>query len=155
VDTFNPSLLDDRRMLFIALHGIPGQEYLYGDNYATGPHVSAFYNLDLSRTVVFAASCYFARTPFLQAVLDCNPRALIAGEGYNYARNQTLVGAYLLGFYVRTILEHTPGADPCWLLTSAKIMLQSHTALLRKGSRKRRREDAQANADALKFNLYT
>jgi hypothetical protein len=91
----------------------------------------------------------------LQAVLDCNPRALIAGAGPNFARNHTLAGAHLLGFYVRRLVETCPAMPPEWILKSAKTYLHDQTLKLQRSHRKRNQETALANADALQFELYS
>jgi len=78
-DAFDAGLLLGRDLLYLALHGIPDQPYWYGDHYLTALTVDALQNLNLRKTVVFVASCHFTAGPFLDALLACRPRALIAG----------------------------------------------------------------------------
>lgn len=155
-DAFDAGLLLGRDLLYLALHGIPDQPYWYGDHYLTALTVDALQNLNLRKTVVFVASCHFTAGPFLDALLACRPRALIAGSGENYARNQSLVGPHLLGYFLRRSLE--AGLPPRLALATAKYRVQITTNRLKSRAKTkdvRLVEDIQANTDALQFEVLT
>ena len=155
-EQFSPGLLAGQDLLYFALHGLPDQPYWYGDDYLTAMSTDAFLHLDLSRTVVFVACCHFTAGPFLPAIQACHPRALIAGNGENYARTETLVGANLLGFFLRRALAaHVP---PNLALASARYRLFLHTNRLRANTNDRpldarTNQDIAANTDALQFEV--
>jgi hypothetical protein len=164
IDTFDPGLLADRRLLYFSLHGIPDQPYWYGQDLVTAMSVDAFQGLDLSDTVVFVANCHLGETPFLPAILDCNPRCLVGGTGVNFTRAHTLVGAHLLGYLFRLALEL--GLEPQHAFAIARYSLrkrndhtaaQAGTLTQHKDRHKRRRleENMAANTDALHFRAYT
>ena len=142
-------------LLYLALHGMPGQPYLYGDDLVTALHVDAFRDLDLSACVVFASSCHFPDTPFLKALLHCRPRMLVAGHGQNYARNTSLVGVHRLGYYLRQGLQ--AGIPPGLAFAAARQRLRYHLHTLktrRPRADPRRAEDIAATEDTLAFEAW-
>jgi len=179
----DPGLLEGRDLLYLALHGLPGEPYWYGDGAMTALSTAAFRGahdgrpLALRNTVVFVASCHFTEGPFFAALLACRPRALIAGSGENYARSLSLVGPHLLGYYLRRALE--AGLLPRLALEVAKARLRGATRRLQSasdgadrghpadragqgkafprprpgGAAARLAEDIAANRDALRFEV--
>lgn len=151
-------------LLYLSLHGYETLPYLHGDRGTPAVAVADFQNLDLSQTVVFAASCHFTQTPFAPAILACNPRLLIGGPGRNYTRPQTLVGANLLGYLLRIVLQLNTGGvhplPPTIALSIAKAGLHVRTNILKQrqkrtddhDTRLRLAEDIHANLDALNFH---
>ena len=164
---FDPGSLRNRALLYFSLHGIPNQPYWYGADHVTAMSTDAFQNLDLSNTIVFVANCHLAETPFLDAILDCNPLFLAGGKGENFTRGHTLIGAHLLGYLFRVAVSlHAPPAQALALakytLTLRTDALQQETERLKNRSAKRRlnelrrvREDIAANRDALDFQSFT
>lgn len=157
--TFDPGVLsclqESTALLYVALHGMPGQPYLYGDDLVTALHVDAFRDLDLSACVVFASSCHFPDTPFLKALLHCRPRMLVAGHGQNYARNTSLVGVHRLGYYLRQGLQ--AGIPPGLAFAAARQRLRYHLRTLktrRPRADPRRAEDIAATEDTLAFEAW-
>jgi len=158
---FDPALLRHQSLLYFSLHGIPDQPYWYGDNHTTAMSVDAFRNLDLSETVVFVANCHLPDTPFLAAILACNPLFLAGGKGENFTRGHSLVGAHLLGYLFRLALQLR--IPPAHALAMAKYTLTTRTDALREETRRtkgraakhRIAEDIAANQDALEFTAFT
>lgn len=168
IEQFSPDLLCGRDLLYFSLHGLPDQPYWYGDDYLTAMSTEAFLHLDLSQTVVFVASCHFTAGPFLPAIRDCTPRAIIAGAGENYTRGESLVGANLLGYFLtRALAAHLP---PRLALATARYRLYLHNHRLRyqlpsppgrgerrpesaRGEGTRLAQDLAANQDALHFEV--
>jgi hypothetical protein len=160
-DDFSTRLLTHHDLLYFSLHGLPNQPTWYGDHNTPALSTHAFTGpdgepLDLSRAIVFVATCYFTDSPFLPAILACRPRALIAGTGPNYARGETLTGAHLLGYYLRQALDlHLP---PAFALATAKrriTLLNTRLHLHIDHHNARLQEDIQANIDALAFEVLT
>jgi len=121
----------------------------------------AFHNLDLSETIVFVANCHLPDTPFLEAILDCNPLFLAGGTGVNLTRGHSLVGAHLLGYLFRLAVELR--IPPAVALAMAKYTLTLRTDALdletkrikTRSAKRRLSEDIAANRDALEFTAYT
>jgi hypothetical protein len=149
---FPRRLLEGRDLLYIALHGMPGEPYLYGDGYETALMLEVLEGLDLSHTTVLITACHFTETPGLQAFLDCRPRLVIAGDGPNYARNITPVGAHLLGHSLRRGLQL--GLAPAAAFRLAQFRLQ-RAVIAPTRHTIRNVEDRAANRDALQFRTYT
>jgi len=158
---FDSALLRHRKLLYFSLHGIPGQPYWYGANHTTAMSTAAFHDLDLSDTIVFVANCHLPQTPFLQAILDCNPLYLVGGQGVNFTRGHSLVGAHLLGYLFRLALELR--IPPAQALAMAKYTLTARTGALQedakrlknRSAKRRLLDDITANQDALDFTAYT
>jgi len=128
-DTITPAHLDQPDLLYVKLHGIPGQPFWYGDHWATALDVDIITALDLSPTTVFIANCHtfqqredgIQKSPMLQALLDAGAQAVVGGPGQNYAKSHHLHGADLLGFYFRIALScHCP---PVWAFRLARATL--------------------------------
>ena len=160
-ELFDSGLLHHRDRLYFSLHGTPDQPYWYGADHITAMSIDAFQALDLSGTVVFVANCHLPSTPFLDAILECKPRFLAGGQGTNFTRGHSLVGAHLLGYLFRIALSLD--IAPPNALAMAKYTLTTRTEAAaqdaaREKSRARRRrlrEDIAANKDALEFRSFT
>jgi len=160
-ERFDPASLRHRNLLYFSLHGIPDQPYWYGADHITAMSTDAFQALDLSATVVFVANCHLPDTPFLSAILQCEPRFLAGGQGTNFTRGQSLVGAHLLGYLFRIALSLDIAPRHAFAL--AKYTLTTRTQALtnaaaREKNRARKRhlaEDIAANTDALDFRSFT
>lgn len=127
-------------LLYLALHGRPGEDALYGDDGVPALTVDQVRGWDLAGCVVFAATCYLPVTPFLEAFRAVGA-VVIAGPGPNYTPAHTLAGASLLGLWVRRGLELGLGAEKALALARIRVYLQI-------GNR-------AAARDALEFQLYT
>jgi hypothetical protein len=149
-------LLQNRDLLYFSLHGRTRDVHWFGDDDEIALHVDAFQGLDLSRTVVFVANCYLPTSPFLGAILACGPRLLVAGEGQNFTRTGDLIGANLLGYYIRRAVQL--GLPPRQAYTLALARLKTKCRTLSRKARAgdaQAREDLAANRDALAFSVYS
>jgi hypothetical protein len=125
-------------LLYLKLHGVKHEPYLYGDNWTTALHTTALAGLDLSGLTVFSACCHFFDTPWPDAFAEAGCDQIIAGHGLNWARSQTVAGADRLGRLFRIFLSaHMPVARS---LDLAKFCL-AHTR-------------DRATQDALQFHLW-
>lgn len=109
-------------LLYLALHGLPGDGVLYGDYGWPAVHVADVRRADWSGTTVFAQTCHFPQTPFPAAFLQAGARAVIAGSGENYSPARGLAGASLLGLWVRRGLAL--GWSPARALALAKMRVR-------------------------------
>lgn len=128
------------RLLYLALHGRPGEDTLYGDEgipALTADQVRAW---DLAECTVFAATCYLPETPFLAAFTRAGA-VVIAGRGPNFSPARSLAGASLLGRWVRRGLAWGLPPRAALALGKARVAVQL-------GNR-------AAARDALEFQLYT
>jgi hypothetical protein len=157
LDTFDPGLLAGHDFLYFALHGLPAQPYWYGDHWETAIGAEHFQDLNLKDTVVFTTACYFDdESPMFEALRACKPRMLVGGGGENLTRRQSLIGAHLLGYILRTTLE--TGLNPINAFSLAKQTLKLRNLAIPKHTRAkdpRLAEDYLANRQALKFRIWT
>lgn len=126
-------------LLYLALHGRPGDPVLYGDFDWPALHAGAIQG-DWRGVVVFAATCYLPDTPFLAAFTQAGA-VVIAGRGENYTPVHQLAGASLLGLWVRRALAW--GARPDLALALAKWRVRAALT------------NWAAARDALEFECYS
>jgi len=140
-------------LMYFSLHGTPGDDCWYGEDWLPAIEARDFEGRDLSSTVVFVANCYFEFSVMAEAILDCHPKALIGGAGVNYTRGGKLVGTNLLGWYVRRLLAG--GLDPVPALHLAKLGVKGKIAQIKNRwyMRKGDKEDLAANEDTLHFKI--
>ena len=153
-------------LLYLSLHGYPDVPYLIGDQGLPAVSTADFQGIDLSNTVVFSASCHFTETPFVSAILACNPKLLIGGPGRNYTRSLSIVGANLLGHLFRRALQHNYPAHLAFLIAKSALNIRTYRLKKRKDQlpppdhsddrtynlHLKLAEDIYANLDALKFH---
>ncbi|MFH1485969.1 MAG: hypothetical protein ABIH46_07860 [Chloroflexota bacterium] len=140
MDSFTPSLMEGYEFLYFKLHGMPGQPFWYGDDGVTAISAHQIAEANLVGAVVFVANCHLPESPMLKALLGAGASAVIGGPGENYAGVQTIMGADLLGMYVRYLWQL--GADAQRALRWAKLRL-------------RLKWPSKATKDTLSFQLYT
>ncbi len=128
------------KLLYLVLHSQPGCGLLWGDDRLPALGVIQVEAMDCWRqTVVFAATCYFPQTLFLEAFLSAGA-VVIAGEGQNWSPPNQLAGASLLGLWVRRGLGW--GLSPERALQLAKLRVRAQTS------------NRAAARDALQFRVY-
>ena len=93
-------LLEGYDVIYIDLHGVPSNRYLWADPEQMWPALSvdAIRGADLQGTVVVATTCYLDETPFPQAFAQAGA-LVVGGSGPNtgsQAGHGTLMGAQLL-----------------------------------------------------------
>ena len=142
--TFDPALLQDRDFVWFKLHGLEGQPFWYGDNYATALSAAQLSTADLEGAVVFVSNCWLAGLsnepgPMLRALADAQPRAIIGGSGPNYTIPGRLQATDLLALYVRAFLQIGFSARMALRMGKLRLMLK--------------RQD-KITADTLAFRLW-
>jgi hypothetical protein len=114
--------------VYLDLHGFEGDRTtLYGGGdcqWTPALRVDQVRGLRLDRSVVvFATSCYFPDSEFLEAFLNAGARAVIAGRGQNFAARRAVKGAALLGLWLRRGLSWglSPGAALALAKTRSRL----------------------------------
>ena len=144
--TFSPDWFQGYEFIYLDIHGQPSSVYLY-----SGPNQEwaalSLKTVEAARidgAVIFATTCFLPETKFLEAFLKAGARAVVAGEGENYAGRQNPAGAQsLAGQFLRQLKS---GLSPETALEQAKIKLRK--PLLSKFVKQ------QAVEDALAFKLW-
>lgn len=142
IETFRPDMISPCNLLYIKLHGLPGQKFLYGTNLITAVSAEQIRQCNLKETIVFAATCFFPESGLMPAFFDAGVTAIIAGRGENYADRTVVAGADLLGIYVRKLTRIR--ATPETALKIAIRVLDNKLALRKSGKA----------ADALSFEVF-
>ena len=137
--TFHHTWLEGHRLLYLKLHGLPNQPYLYGDGWTTALSADTITQADLSHSVVFAPNCHLDQSPILAAMLHSGA-TVIGGTGPNFARSVQVFGTDVLGRALRWLLQAR--LPPSIALAAAKTAL-----------RRRAQKDA-ALLDALNFRIF-
>src|SRR3990167_1386477 len=71
--TFDPSVLVGQDLVYVCLHGLPGQPYWYGSDWSTAVTADQLRRVDLSGVIVYAAGC-FGQGPMAAAMGDAGVR---------------------------------------------------------------------------------
>lgn len=153
--------LGGKDFIYFKLHGLPNQSFWYGDDWVTALHTSSFREVSLAETVVFVANCYLPESPFLPELLWSHA-TVIGGSGPNFGGyGRGLLGADLLGYTVRKLLQGGRRASLDDILDLAKRSVQGRTEKMKsrldRVKLKRKGELAKriaANEDALAFKIY-
>lgn len=141
IGTFNPQRLE-ADFVFIKLHGLPEQPFWYGDHWITALSADQIRQADLSRSVVFVASCHLPESPMLPALREANARLIIAGHGVNYtAPGHALSGPDFLALTMRRLLRWRIAPHLAFIIAREKL--------------RRRPSQNLATRDAALFEVYT
>lgn len=148
---FFPANLEKFDLLYFDLHGEPGSDKWAGSNGLFAITAAQIRSADLSRAVVFAASCYLGDGgPMLSALLDSGAKCVIAGAGKNYSpAHGASYGDALLGLWFRRSLQ--AGLTPAAALGVAKARVQADMVYRRMAHQT---DLENADSDALQFRLY-
>lgn len=139
--TFNPHLLE-ADFVYIKLHGLPEQPFWYGDHWITALSADTIAQADLSRSVIFVATCHVPASPMLHALRQARPRLLIAGHGVNFTyADHRLTGPDLLALTMRRLLRWRVDPGLAFIIARNKL-------------KRRPRQDA-AIRDALLFEVFS
>lgn len=84
------------RLVYLCLHGLEGQDYLWGDNWANAMAAEQIAQADLRGAVVYLAVCWGVG-PISAAFLEAGASAVIADEDKNYTGVLAPTGANGLG----------------------------------------------------------
>ena len=141
VETFEPSWMQGYDLLYFDLHGYVGRWGWHGEeDRALCPE--GVMRATLSDPVVFTASCYAGPDhPMVEAFLDAGARVVIGGLGQNFEYSHALIGANLLGMWLRRLLS---------LGLPWQVALEGARLKVRLG----RRSHKLAAQDALAFQGY-
>lgn len=133
-------------LLYIDLHGLPGETFWLGDNHILAFTTEQMRQMDLRNTIVFALSCYLAdqESPTLDALLDAGARYVIGGDGKNWAGGRrSMLGAGLLGLWFRRLLS--------WRVPPLKALAWAKQRVRLSAMKKSKRLAAK---DTLAFRAY-
>lgn len=146
--TFPVGSLAGQDLVYLDLHGKPGDAQWYGDDDVVALRERQVRRVDLAGVTVFAVNCYLGDddSPMLDALLAAGARAVVGGDGENFAGENRLLGASFLGYWFRRAMEWR--YPPEGALTMAKRALWL-TRLWARSSAHR-----QAVDDALGFRVY-
>ena len=157
--TFDIGQLEGRDLIYLDLHGMPGDQKWFGQSGEEGGldrHVVALTayqvkSVCLYDAVVFAATCHLAdsNSPMLDALLDAGARYVIGGEGVNWNGLHNPIGAGLLGQWFRRGMQI--GGDPLKALVFAKDRVRLSLLWYKVRGMK---VHALAARDALAFRAY-
>ena len=113
--------------VYIKLHGLHDQPFWYGDHWITAITADQLASLDLSRSVVFVATCYFPESPMLAALKATHPRLIIGGYERNYAVPDKLAGPDYLALTMRRLLAiHVPPTAAFYVARTKLKMHRNH-----------------------------
>jgi hypothetical protein len=143
-----PQRLAGADLLYVKLHGLPGQPFWYGDDLITALSARMVRETDLAGTTVFVANCHLFEqradgiqpSPMLDALRAGGARAVVGGPGENYARSSAVHGADLLGCYFRRALALRLLPRLAFRIARAALALTRHQDL--------------ATADTLAFRCF-
>lgn len=90
----NPEMLR-APLLYVRLHGVPDQPYLYGDNWLTALTIGQVERLQLPASLVFLEGCYGAG--MAEAFLAGGARAVVGSDRATYGRRIRLGPAQQIG----------------------------------------------------------
>ena len=93
-ETLDTARLVDR-LIYLRLHGIPGQPYLYGDNWQTAISAEQVRSLRLPGSLVFLEGCYGAL--FAQAFLDAGALAVAGSNQATYGKRMFMGASSKIG----------------------------------------------------------
>jgi hypothetical protein len=122
-DTFDPAWLSGQDLIYVKLHGMPGQGFWYGDDWVTALSAAQVRGADLGGAVVFVTNCYLPESPMLDALRVAGARAIVGGSGQNYAGKTRVFGADLLGLIFRQLLAVGLGPESALRMAKARLRL--------------------------------
>jgi hypothetical protein len=79
-ETFPYQRLEHEKLLYLRLHGLPRQSYLFGDRWLTAFSGKRLSGLDLSGLVVFMEGCFGLKTRIPKAFLDSGASVVVASD---------------------------------------------------------------------------
>lgn len=132
-DTFKPAMISGADLLYVCLHGLPGQPYWYGADWTTAITADQIRAADLRGAVVYLAGC-FGAGPMTDALLDAGAAAVVGDEDSTWAGYVLPTGSNALGArFVRSLrggLPVGPALDAAKAGYGARHQGAKHTALL-------------------------
>lgn len=93
---FDVHLLECRDLIYVCLHGLAGQPYLYGDRFETAISADQIRGLNLGGAVVYMAGC-FGDGPVADAFLEAGSSAIVGDRDTTWAGTWLPLGSNRLG----------------------------------------------------------
>lgn len=103
-DTFDPALLQGRDLIYVCLHGLPNQPYLYGDKFETALSAEQIRTVNLGGAVVYMAGCYGGGGPIADAFSEAGAVCVVGDRDLTWAGTWLPLGSNRLGrLFVRRL----------------------------------------------------
>lgn len=134
VETFNPAVLQGYDLLYVKLHGLPGQPYWYGDEWITATSAEQVCKTDLHGATVYAPTCFLPQSPMLAALFEAGAEYVIGGEDENYERTVDRFGRI-----IRLLMQTGLSVETSFRLAKLRLRITPQTLAVR---------------DTLNFRLY-
>lgn len=93
---FDARILEGRDLIYVCLHGLRNQPYLYGDSYETAISADQIRSVDLGGAVVYMAGC-FGDGPVADAFLEAGASAIVGDSDTTWAGTWLPLGSNRLG----------------------------------------------------------
>lgn len=109
--TFDPAVLSGAGLLYVCLHGLPGQPFWYGSTWETAVSADQIDRADLRGAVVYLAGCY-GQGPMTDALLAAGAAAVVGDSDLTHAGYFLPTGSNGLGrLFVRALRAGLSAAD--------------------------------------------
>jgi hypothetical protein len=125
--TWNPTWVRGREFVYVKLHGMRNSPYWYGDSWLVALSAGEIRKLDLAGSTWFVASCHLDESPMLGALLAAGA-VVVGGSGPNYGGKTTLLGADLLGYWLRRSMSWGVRPEPALRIARARMALDRSKA---------------------------
>lgn len=96
MSSFAPSVISGAALLYVCLHGLPGQPYWYGSDWATVVSAEQIRGARLDGAIVYLAGCY-GQGPMTDALLAAGAAAVVGDEDSTWAGYVLPTGSNALG----------------------------------------------------------
>lgn len=118
------SEMEGADLVYLCLHGLPGQPYLYGGDWSTALTAEQIMTVDLSGAIVYAAGC-FGLGPVAGALVNSRAECVVGDRDSTFSGYVLPVGSNGLGrLFVRALKD---GATVEGALQSAQwLYLKRH-----------------------------
>lgn len=96
MSTFAPALISGAALLYVCLHGLPGQPFWYGSDWGTVASAEQVRAARLDGAVVYLAGCY-GQGPMTEALLAAGAAAVVGDADSTWAGYVLPTGSNALG----------------------------------------------------------
>ena len=96
MQTFRPETINGRDLVYICLHGLPDQPYLYASDWSTAVSADQLRAARLDGAVVYMAGC-FGQGPVAEALLAAGAQAVVGDADSTWAGYVLPTGSNALG----------------------------------------------------------
>lgn len=116
--TFDPKVLSGTDLLYVCLHGLPGQPYWYASDWSSAVSAEQIQAADLRGAICYLAGC-FGQGPMTDALLAAGAAAVVGDADATWAGYVLPTGSNALGR--RFVRELRAGAPVKAALDAAKV----------------------------------